>query len=123
MIRAARWLTLACWAGLFLFWLARPIWLVPTEAPAIPLKLLLAGALLFPLRGLLHSRPYTHGWACFLALGYFVLSVDDLAGGLASKPLGWTGLLLAVGFFFGCMGYARLEGRRRKLAATVAPQP
>ena len=42
--------------------------------------------------------------------------VADLAGGLASKPLGWTGLLLAVGFFFGCMGYARLEGRRRKLA-------
>ena len=62
-------------------------------------------------------------WACFLALGYFVLSVDDLAGGLASKPLGWTGLLLAVGVFFGCMGYARLEGRRRKVMAGFAAAP
>lgn len=123
MIRACRWLTLACWAGLFVFWLARPIWLVPTLPPAIPLKLLLAGALLFPLRGLLHGRPYTHGWACFLALGYFVLSVDDLAGGLASRPLGWIGLLLSVGFFLGCMGYARLEGRRRKLAAAASAPP
>lgn len=123
MIRACRWLTLACWAGLFAFWLLRPIWLVPTPAPAIPLKLLLAGALLFPLRGLLHGRPYTHGWACFLALGYFVLSVDDLAGGLADKALGWIGLLLSVGFFLGSMGYARLEGRRRKLAAAASAPP
>ena len=45
------------------------------------------------------------------------------AGGLASRPLGWIGLLLSVGFFLGCMGYARLEGRRRKLAAAASAPP
>lgn len=34
--------------------------------------------LLFPMRGLLHARPYTHAWTSFLMLFYFSHSVGEV---------------------------------------------
>ena len=34
--------------------------------------------LLFPLRGLLHGRPYTHAWTGFLLLFYFAHGVGEV---------------------------------------------
>ncbi len=34
--------------------------------------------LLFPLRGLLHGRPYTHAWTTFLMLLYFTHGVGEV---------------------------------------------
>ena len=34
--------------------------------------------LLFPMRGLLHGKPYTHAWTSFLMLFYFSHSVGEL---------------------------------------------
>lgn len=116
MIRIARWLALLAWAGLIAFWFARAVGL--GQPPQVPRALLLifhVGPLLFPLRGLLDGRPYTHAWASFLALWYFVLSVDDIAGGLSDRLLGAIGLGLATSAFVACVAYARLEGRRRKI--------
>ncbi len=34
--------------------------------------------LLFPLRGILHGKPYTHAWTSFLMLGYFSHGIGEL---------------------------------------------
>lgn len=40
--------------------------------------------LLFPLRGLLHGKPYTHAWTTFLMLLYFTHGIGEVysAGGV-----------------------------------------
>ncbi len=59
--------------GLLLLWFS---WLEPPRQLPVALGLiLLVGPLLPPLRGLLHGRAYTHAWASFLALFYFISSV------------------------------------------------
>jgi uncharacterized membrane protein len=72
MIRFWRTVALSGYFGLFgllLLWFA---WLEPPSRLPVAWALLLwVGPLLFPVRGLLHSRPYTHAWASFLALFYF----------------------------------------------------
>lgn len=34
--------------------------------------------LLFPMRGILHGKPYTHAWTSFLMLGYFSHGIGEL---------------------------------------------
>jgi uncharacterized membrane protein len=67
--------------------------------------------LLFPLRGLLHGRPYTHAWAGFLALAYFVHGVveawsDPSVRGLALAATGFSAL-----FFVGSVAFTRWHAR------------
>ncbi|TCO81088.1 putative membrane protein [Plasticicumulans lactativorans] len=122
MIPAARWLVLTAWFGLFAFWFARIVWLAPNPLyPVVFLLLLEVGPLLFPLRGLLHGRPYTHAWTAFLALYYVVLAIDDLAGGATDRRLGALALALALALFVGCVVYARLRGRALKRLADGSP--
>jgi uncharacterized membrane protein len=62
-------ITLICW-----------ITLAP-HSPNFPTAaVLIVGVvpLLFPLRGLLHNRPYTHAWNSFLMLFYFSHAVGEL---------------------------------------------
>ena len=61
------------------------------HGPNYPTSALLMIALiplLFPLRGLLHGKPYTHAWTSFLMLLYFSHGIGELysAGHFALFP-------------------------------------
>lgn len=74
-----RLLTLICFFGLML---TLSCWIIlPERSSLFPTASLLAIALLpllFPLRGLLHGKPYTHAWNSFLMLFYFAFAVGEL---------------------------------------------
>jgi len=70
-------LTLIGYFGLLLLIINWFTWLAPTRQ--VPRALVLAGLaipLLFPLRGIIHARRYTHQWIGFLSLLYFIIGVD-----------------------------------------------
>ncbi len=112
MIRLARFTALASHLGLLALLVAWSTLLAPhPRVPVALMLLVLAGPLLLPLRGLLHARPYTHAWTSFLALYYFVLAVNDVAGDTAPRVLAWTELVLSVTLFGACVAYVRLSAR------------
>ena len=111
-VQLSRFVTLVGYFGLLGLLLLWALWLAPH--PRYPTALVLivsVGPLLFPLRGLLHGRTYTHAWTSFLALFYFVLGVDNIAAAQAPPWLAWLELFLSLTLFIGCLSYVRLRGR------------
>lgn len=101
--------------GLILVW---QIWLAPSQhVPTSIVLILLAVPLLFPLRGLLHGRPYTYAWSSFLALFYFILGVGEAYSSIETRYLGLLEVLFSLMLFVGCILYARLKGRQLKQQA------
>ena len=112
MTRWARAATLIGYFGLLFVLMARLTVLAPPElVPVSVALLLLVGPLLFPLRGILHARPYTHAWASFMALFYFTVGVFHAAGNGREPWLAWIEIGLSVLFFSGAVLFARLRGR------------
>lgn len=109
-------LTLICYPALLL-WVI--IWhgvLSPSEAVAIWLKpLAWALPLLLPFAGILKGKPYTHAWANFILMLYFLHSSSTLW----THPHEWfyafVELLLTTGAFIGATFYARYAGREQGL--------
>lgn len=68
------------------------------------------GPLMFPLRGLLHGKIYTHAWSIYLAIFYFILGVWYSA---AHETLMFGLYLTATSllFFSGTVLYTRLSAR------------
>ena len=92
--------------GLILNWFT---WIAPpvTMPRAFPL-IALAVPLLFPLRGLLHGRRYTHQWTSFLALVYFAIGIDAWFNAASGGTwLGAAAVLFATLLFVGAVVYAR----------------
>ena len=95
--------------GLLLLWFA---WLEPPSRSLVALTLLLwVGPLLFPVRGLLHGRPYTHVWSSFLALFYFAFGVFHAAGPMAQPWLAWLEIGFSVLWFLGAILYVGAGAR------------
>ncbi|MBX2884658.1 MAG: DUF2069 domain-containing protein [Granulosicoccus sp.] len=72
-----RWLTLVGYFGLLILILNWFSWIAPPSR--VPRSLIIAALaipLLFPLRGIIHARRYTHQWVGFLSLLYFIIGVD-----------------------------------------------
>ena len=117
MIRCWRAVALIGYFGLFgllLLWFA---WLEPPNRSPVALALILwVGPLLFPLRGLLHGRSYTHAWTSFLALFYFALGVFHAAGPMARPWLAWLDMGFSVLLFLGTIFYVRASARAGALA-------
>lgn len=117
---ACRVTALAGYFALLALLLARYTIIAPPDR--IPVSIVLfvvAVPLLFPLRGLLHARPYTHAWTSFLALVYFALGVDTVAAGVV--PLvGWGLVAASLTLFGGAVSFARLRGRELRRAAGLA---
>nr|MDQ2696651.1 DUF2069 domain-containing protein [Pseudomonadota bacterium] len=106
MTRLARWLALASHFALLGLLLAWSVWLAPSPHYPVALTVLVwVCPLLFPLRGLLYGRLYTHIWTSLLALFYFLLGVDDVAGAMAPPLLAWLEVLLSLLLFAGCVAY------------------
>lgn len=95
--------------GLLLLWFA---WLEPPSRSLVALTLLLwVGPLLFPVRGLLRGRPYTHVWSSFLALFYFAFGVFHAAGPMARPWLAWLEIGFSVLWFLGAIFYVGAGAR------------
>jgi len=90
-----------------------PLWhlqIKPIAAEFISITLLVQmGPLMFPLKGLLHARVYTHAWAMYLALFYFILGVW-YAGDTSTRNFGIGFSVLSILFFLGTMLYTRFQG-------------
>jgi uncharacterized membrane protein len=112
MSRFWRWGALAGYFGLFgllLLWFA---WLEPPgRLPVALVLLILVGPLLWPLRGLLHGRPYTHAWAAFLALFYFTVGVFYAAGPMVRPWLAWLAIGFSLLWFAGAILYVRTRSQ------------
>lgn len=116
MTRCARIAALAGLLGLFALILIWNAWLAPPRAvPRALVLIVLLLPLLLPLRGMLAGRPYTHAWARFLALPYFVLGVFHAAGQGAERSYGWLMIVLSLAWLAGAALYPRLA--RRSAAA------
>ncbi len=118
MTRLMRAVALTAYFGLFFLLVAWHGFISPPSAfPRALLLLIVAGPLLFPLRGLIHGRPYTHAWTSFLALFYFALGVFQLAGEPERPWLPMAEVVLGLLLFLATTLFARLRGR--ELSATV----
>jgi len=115
----ARILTLVGYFGLLallLNWFSW--WSPPTQVPRALVLLILVVPLLFPLRGILHGKPYTHEWASFLSLFYFLVGVDTAFNYQDWRMLGIVLTILSLVFFIGCVFFAKLEKIRLNKLAT-----
>ena len=101
--------TLTGYFTLLILWVVWIAWLSEDRYYPVALGLLFwAGPLLLPLRGLLYGRSYTHAWCSFMAIYYFVLSVDAVAAG-NDPTLAWISLVASIVLFTGCVGYVRFN--------------
>jgi len=116
-ITVFRWLTLVSYFGLMTLIFCWHLWIKPLEPQFISITLFIQlGPLMFPLRGLLHGKAYTHAWAAYMALLYFIIGIWN-ASAEASRIFGLLISLLSVGFFIGCVFYARFSGKETKQAS------
>ena len=91
------------------------LWLAPLR-PGGSLLVLKAVPLMLAMIGIVRGRRYTHQWASLLCLLYVAEgSVRATSDSGPSVTLAWLELFLAVVFFIGTVGYARLT--RPSLAA------
>ena len=110
-ISVFRWLTLVSYFGLMILIFCWHLWIKPLEPEFISITLLIQlGPLMFPLRGILHGKAYTHAWAAYMALLYFIIGIWN-ASAEASRIFGILISLLSLSFFIGCVFYARFSGK------------
>lgn len=69
------------------------------------------GPLMFPLRGLLSGKIYTHAWSIYLAIFYFIMGVWYSAAG-ATLLFGLYLIATSLLFFSGTVLYTRLSTRK-----------
>ena len=79
--------------------------------------LLFATPLLFPLRGILYGRPYTHAWTSYLSLFYFMHGTMEAWSNPVARPWALMEVALAIVLFTSCIFYARWRGKELKAAA------
>lgn len=107
----SHWLSLSGYFGLMAGIYAWHMLISNTEDHLMTLVLLFQlGPLMFPLRGLLHGKTYTHAWSIYLAIFYFIMGVWYAA---ASETLlfGLYIITTSLLFFAGTVLYTRLSAR------------
>ncbi|MBB1313893.1 DUF2069 domain-containing protein [Aliivibrio sp. SR45-2] len=67
--------------------------------------------LLLPLKGILEGKPYTHAWANFILMFYFLHGFTLLWVDEGERYLAVIELILTSGAFIGNIYYARLRGK------------
>ncbi|WP_395343387.1 DUF2069 domain-containing protein [Ningiella sp. W23] len=111
-VRNYRYLALISHLAL-LAWMS--VWYLALDTKAdysiIFILLVYISPLLFPLKGIVQGKPYTHAWACFIVLLYFLHGITVIYAEPAYLWHASLELLLATGMFTGCSVYARLRGQ------------
>lgn len=109
-------LTLFAYPALLLWVIVWHGLIAPSELVAVWLKpLAWAVPLLFPLKGILMGKPYTHAWANFVLMLYFVHSLTTLWTHPEERLFALIELLLTTAAFIGATYYARYAGREQGL--------
>ena len=72
--------------------------------------------LLIPIKGMLNGNPYTHAWAVYMLMPYFLHGGVLLWSDEGERWLAIVELLLASTMFIGNMYYAKLRGRELGLS-------
>ena len=110
-LKFSRWLTLSGYFGLMAGIYAWHLLIDKTEAHLMSIIILTQmGPLMFPLRGLLNGRTYTHAWSMYLAIFYFIVGVW-YASGENSLLYGLYVVTTSLMFFAGTVMYTRLSSR------------
>jgi len=74
--------------------------------------------LLFPLRGILYGKTYTHAWASFLMLFYIAHGIGELYSGDAIIWYPLLEVIFSSSFFIAANTYIRISAKLRKSAQT-----
>jgi uncharacterized membrane protein len=115
MIASSRWLTLSSYFGLLATLLVWILWAPHGENfPTAAMLMLGIVPLLFPLRGLLYGRSYTHAWSGFLVLFYMAHAIGELYSGDAFWLYPLLELVFSLIFMIASNAYVRLQGKLRK---------
>jgi uncharacterized membrane protein len=96
-----------------IIWMLVWYFILPTTVDySVLFKLLLFIApLLLPLPGILQGKPYTHAWASFIVLLYFLHSITVIYAEPSQMLYAIIELVLAIAMFIGCSSFARLRGQ------------
>jgi len=114
-VALARAATLTGYFGLLILLLAWNAWLAPGATLPVALTLIvMIGPLLFPLRGLLHGKPYTHAWVSMLSLLYFTHGVVEAWADPSDRIYALMEVVFSTLLFGGSMLYARWRARELK---------
>ncbi len=110
-----RWLTLISFFGLMLSLLGWII-LAPHAANYPTAAWLLIGVvpLLFPMRGLLYAKPYTHAWTSFLMLFYFTYSVGEVYSSEQFSLYATLALIFSSLCFCSTILFVKMQAKMRK---------
>lgn len=102
-------LALTGYFSLLIILMLNIVWLIPSEQFPIALVLLvIAGPLLFPMRGLINNNTYTYQWASFLSLAYFAHGITEVSAHPEIWYAGVLETLAAIMMYLGCVMYARI---------------
>ncbi|MBY6062852.1 DUF2069 domain-containing protein [Pseudidiomarina sediminum] len=117
-----RWLALISYVGL-LVWVI--LWQFATDYSELSVHFKIVFyvlPLLFPLLGIIKAKPYTHAWANFVLMWYFLHSLTQLY--VAPEQRLWAGVELALASlaFAGCTLFARHQGRALGLGLKKAKE-
>jgi len=107
--RIGRIMTLVGYFGLLALIVNWFTWLAPpVNVPRSLVLAALAIPLLFPLRGIIHARRYTHQWVGFLSMLYFAIGVDVWYNHRDTEQLlGMSMVLFSLLLIVGSSVYAR----------------
>jgi uncharacterized membrane protein len=107
-----RYLALSSYFGLLLSLLA---WIILGEHadnfPTYALIIIASLPLLFPLRGLLHGKIYTHAWYSFLLLLYFLHGIGELYSSDSFNLYAFLEILFSTVSFISSITYIKLNAK------------
>jgi len=106
--------------GYFSLLIFMPLWLLvlsPSESlSALTTFLLFILPLLFPMKGILQGNPFTHAWANFIVLIYFLHALTTLWVLPSDRIWALLELIFASTMFLGCSYYAKYKGQELGLS-------
>ena len=110
-IKVGRWLTLLGYFSLMAGIYSWHLLINDTANHLISIILIFQiGPLLFPLRGLLNGKLYTHAWSMYMAIYYFIVGVWYGAGE-NSLLFGIYVVVTSLLFFSGSAMFTRYQGK------------
>jgi uncharacterized membrane protein len=111
-VKKLRYLALYSHLGLLGWMIAWYFFLPMTADYSITFKILIyIIPLLLPLPGIVQGKPYTHAWASFIVLFYFLHSITVIYAEPSQILYASIELVFAIGMFAGCSSFARLRGQ------------
>jgi uncharacterized membrane protein len=110
-----QWLTLASYFALMF---SLVIWIVvmphSENFPTAAWLIIGVVPLLFPMRGLLHGKPYTHAWASFLMLFYFTHGIGELYSSQFSELFAWLEVIFSMTSFMAMILFVKKNAKEQK---------